>query len=147
MNKNRFSGTIRDAFNDFKSLQFADYSENRLSGTLPASIFDVPTIEILYFFDNSLTGTLPSSYANAAKLRDLYIQNNDILGTVPAIQPGQLDSLTEFRLEGNELEGTMPASICALRGPNNETDLVTLTADCGGDPPKIQCDCCTACPN
>jgi len=145
VNENRFSGTIRDAFDNFQGLRFADFSQCAFSGTIPSSLFDAPSIEILYLYENRLTGTIPVNYGNAPNLRDLYLYDNNLSGTVPSIQQGQLDSFTEFRLEDNSIVGTMPASICALRGPNNETDLVTLVADCGGNPPEIECDCCTGC--
>jgi len=145
VNGNNLQGTIRDAFSAFSDLRFVDFSENMFTGTLPASIFDVPTVEILYFYSNAITGSIPPNYGNPPNLRDLYIQENSIFGTVPAIQPNQLQLFTEFRLEFNEIEGTMPASVCALRGSDNETDLVTLVSDCGGDPPEIECTCCTAC--
>lgn len=116
-----------------------------LTGTIPASIFEIATIEILYFSNNELTGSIPSSYASAGSLRDLYVNGNQLTGNVPDIEPGQLMALTEFRLESNAITGTMPASVCALVGPDNVTDLVALTADCGGVEPLIQCTCCTAC--
>ena len=138
VDKNEFIGTIRDSFEPFSALEFADFSSNQLTGTLPSSIFDVPKIEILYFFENSISGSLPPNYANAQFLRDLWINENQITGTVPSIQPGQLEHFTEFLLENNDIVGTMPASICALR----VVDLVTLSADCHGD---LECECCTAC--
>ena len=145
VNDNNFVGTIRDAFDAFLKLEFVDFSKNSFTGTLPESLFDVPTIEIAYFYENALTGPIPSNYANSAALRDLYINDNMLSGQVPAITPDQLPVFTELRIENNDISGTMPASICALRGPDNSTDLVTLIADCGGTPPEIECSCCTEC--
>ena len=145
INGTQITGTIRDAFQPFERLEFVDFSNNLLSGTLPASVFDLSTIELLYFESNMLTGFIPENYANAPNLRDLYIFQNQIAGTVPPIEPGQLDVLTEFLLENNDITGVMPSSICALRGREEDNDLARLTADCGGDPPQIECDCCTDC--
>lgn len=102
-------------------------------------------MKILYMYENALTGTIPPNFGSSPVLRDLYLNDNLLTGTVPAIAAGQLEVFTEFRLEVNEITGTMPASICALRGPSNETDLVTLIADCAGSPPQVSCSCCTAC--
>lgn len=145
MNETRISGTIRDAFEPFDKLIFFDLSNNTLTGPIPSSLFEIPTIEIVYLFGNQMTGTIPSTFGNASLLRDLYINDNLLSGTVPSILPDQLTMLTEFRLESNEIVGTMPSSICALRGEDQMTDLFTLTADCDGSPPQIECDCCTGC--
>jgi hypothetical protein len=140
------SGTIRDAFDSFEVLEFADYSNNRLTGLLPASIFDVPTIMFLYFSNNILTGFIPDNFGNAVNLEDLFLNNNELSGMVPSIIPGQLENLSRLLLEINMLSGTVPASICALRIEDVGT-LDALTTDCGGSPPEIRCadDCCTAC--
>jgi Leucine-rich repeat (LRR) protein len=120
---------------------------NQFSGPLPGSIFESGSIEFLYFSENALTGSIPPNYGNASNLSDLYINNNKLAGTVPPILPGQLPKLTEFLLFSNFLTGTMPASVCALRGENKENDLTELVADCGGQTPLIQCDCCNSCIN
>jgi Leucine rich repeat len=145
VNGTQLEGSIRDAFEPFQNLRFVDLSMNMFTGPLPGSLFDVPTLEILYLSENALTGSIPSNYGNASNLRDLYLNSNELVGMVPPIQAGQLASLTELRLENNALTGSMPASICALRGDDRETDLVALIADCGGTTPKIQCDCCNSC--
>lgn len=145
MRDNRFEGPIRDAFGMFRNLEFADFGNNMFTGPLPRSIFDLPKIRILYFFDNDLSGTIPSNYGNSEVLRDLYLHNNSLEGRVPPIEPGQLQLFTEFRIEFNDITGTMPASICALRGTNSTEDLVTLHSDCSGAEPEIRCDCCTQC--
>jgi Leucine-rich repeat (LRR) protein len=145
VNDTNLSGIIRDSFEPFTDLRFLDLSRNRFTGTLPQSLFDSSTLEIFYISENALTGSIPSNYGNALRLRDLYINNNMLAGTVPPVMPGQLPNLTEFLLSGNDLTGTMPASICALVGEDPENDLVTLVADCGGITPLIQCDCCNGC--
>lgn len=140
INGTSITGTIRDAFDTFQALQFADFSNCELTGTIPSSIFDVPALELLYLNGNALTGMIPPNFGNANHLRDLYIYDNSIFGRVPSIQPGQLSNLTEFLLEENELTGFMPASVCALRDENTG-DLKRLSADCD----EIVCDCCTSC--
>lgn len=147
MRNNNLQGPIFDSFERFQELEFADFGTNMFTGPLPSSIFDLPMIRILYFFENQLTGEIPSNFANSAVLRDLYLYNNSLSGRVPPIGPSQLQVFTEFRIEYNDITGTMPPSICALRGDNQTADLFTLQADCGGDEPEIRCDgdCCTRC--
>lgn len=145
VNDTKLEGLIRDAFEPFTMLRFADFSRNAFTGPLPGSIFDNSMVEILYFSENAFTGEIPANYANAERLRDLYLNDNELLGMVPPIESGQFEMLTEFRLERNGITGTMPASICALRGDDRSSDLVALIADCGGNPPLIECDCCNGC--
>ena len=61
---------------------------------------------------------------------------------------GNLDGLDSLWLHQNDLTGTMPGEVCALRGP---TGITVLDADCGPTngvgPALIECqlECCTAC--
>lgn len=141
---NQFTGSLRDAFEGLERLELADFARNRFTGPLPPSIFDLPDIRILYFFENAFTGPIPQNWADSPVLRDLYLHNNTLTGRVPPIEPGELAVFTEFRIEFNVITGTMPASVCALRGTASP-ELVTLHSDCLGDPPEIRCDCCSEC--
>jgi Leucine-rich repeat (LRR) protein len=140
---NALTGSIRDNFGLFEQLTHFDVSNNQLTGVIPASLFDVPTIRLLYLARNQLFGPIPSNYGSAMSLRDLYIQGNQLQGTVPPISAGGLASLTEFLLHDNNIEGQMPASVCALLSTRALED---LWADCdvGG---LIECSCCTQCSN
>lgn len=44
---------------------------------------------------------------------------------------------------GNNFQGSMPESVCDNRVPNGLLNI--LTADCAGDNPKVECDCCSSC--
>ena len=69
LNTNSFTGTIRDGFNRWEDLDFADFRNNAFTGTIPATIFTIPTLRILYFSNNQLDGTIPSNYGNSTVLR------------------------------------------------------------------------------
>jgi hypothetical protein len=148
VNSNQLVGTIRDGFNQWSSLDFADFRDNQFEGTLPSTIFDIQTIRILYFANNNIDGTIPPNFGSSPVLRDLFLSGNQLSGTIPDIEPDQLKALTEFLVEGNQLTGTMAPSICQLRieGVGILDDLWT---DCSPDAdPRIECDlpvCCTAC--
>jgi hypothetical protein len=145
LDNNNFVGTIRDGFNQWSSLDFADFRNNQFEGSLPSTIFDIPTMRILYFSNNNLDGPIPENYGSSPVLRDLYLGGNQLTGTVPDIQPGQLTQLTEFLIEENELTGTMAPSICQLRIEGVGL-LDDLWADCGPlADPIIECECCTVC--
>jgi hypothetical protein len=145
---NKFVGTIRDGFNQWSSLDFADFRDNLFEGPLPSTIFDIQTIRILYFSNNNFDGTIPANYGSSPVLRDLYLDKNQLSGTVPAIPSGQLSQLTEFLIQENQLTGAMAPSICQLRIQGSGI-LEALQADCGSAAsPSIECDepdCCTFC--
>jgi hypothetical protein len=148
VNDNQFTGTIRNGFNQWGNLDFADFRSNKFSGTLPSTIFDIPTIRILYLANNELDGPIPSNYGNAANLGDLFLSNNRLTGTIPEIEVGQLPALSELLLDNNEFIGTMPESICNLR-MQGQGMLEDLWVDCSPSAdPRLECDspeCCTAC--
>jgi hypothetical protein len=93
-------------------------------------------------------GPLPDNYGSSPVLRDLYIYDNMLNGGIPPISGSQLVTLQEFLMQNNQLTGTMPASICALRIPNGNGILEDLWADCESvneQPPEVECECCTQC--
>jgi hypothetical protein len=133
-------------FQDFERLDFFDVSNAILSGPIPDSLFDISTLRLVYMSNNTLTGTIPINYAKPPLLRDLYLDGNAFTGTVPRIFPGELLDLNEFLLHFNALTGSMPASVCDLRG--NTGNLEDLFSDCGGQTPEIEClfpECCNRC--
>ena len=116
-----------------------------LAGSIPTTIFSVPTLRLAYMSKCGLSGTIPEQYADPPDLRDLYLDGNEITGTIPPIVSGQLEKLNEFLLQDNQISGTMPDSICALRSDFILDDLWT---DCSGESPEIECDfpeCCNRC--
>jgi Leucine-rich repeat (LRR) protein len=148
VNKNFFQGTIRDSFDMWTSLDIADFGDNQFSSSIPASIFSIPTLRILYLTNNRLDGKIPANYGAPPLLRDLYLSGNMLTGPVPAIAQGQLTLLTEFIVQSNQLTGSMPPSVCALRVLGSGI-LDDLWSDCSATAdPRIECDlpeCCTLC--
>ena len=148
VNDNQFTGTIRDGFDQFESLDFADFSNNNFVGSLPATIFNIPTIRILYFQNNTLDGPIPPNYGSSPVLSDLYLNGNELSGTVPDLEPGLLTRLTELLFHDNLLTGTMPPSVCQLR-VTGVGILQDLWSDCGVmASPRLECalpECCTLC--
>jgi hypothetical protein len=148
VNNNLLQGTIRDSFDMWTRLDFADFSNNQFSSTIPTTIFDIPTLRILYLTNNRLDGNIPANYGTPPVLRDLYLSGNLLTGPVPAIASGQLPVLTEFLLQRNQLTGSMPPSVCALRVRGSGL-LDDLWTDCSEfADPRFECDlpeCCTLC--
>lgn len=93
--------------------------------------------------ENNLDGTIPENYGDATMLESLSLHSNSLTGSVPSIGGSSLQTLEELLLYNNDLSGSIPESICLLR--QDEGILTELSADCGGDVPKIECVCCTSC--
>ena len=139
LGNNVLSGTIPTI--GAPTLGFIDMRNNKLTGEIPLSIFTTPdSLEFVYLQGNMLIGTLPSAFAAATKLTDLYLSSNMLTGTIPDVPAGSLTALQELLLDGNNFVGSMPESVCALRG----SSLEDLWADCA----TLVCslpDCCTQC--
>ena len=48
-------------------------------------------------------------------------------------------------LNDNDFSGSLPFEVCALRENNDNESPGQLVADCAGETPKVECDCCTSC--
>ena len=49
-------------------------------------------------------------------------------------------------LSVNDLTGTMPEEVCALRNNTSPPGVLgVLVTDCAGDPPEVECPCCSSC--
>ena len=147
INNNFFEGTLPDVFDAFDRLETMDVISNSLTGTIPASLFDVPTLRLVYLSNNTFTGMIPPTYSRPPQLRYLYLDGNGLTGAIPPLlQPNDLQDLNEFLLQNNFLTGSVPWSICALRG--DAGDLDDLFVDCAGDNPRVECifpACCNRC--
>lgn len=72
------------------------------------------------------------------KLEHLYLDDNKFSSDVPASM-GELTNLKVLSLHNNNLMGEIDDRICTLA---DKLFLAYLTADCGGEIPEINCDCC-----
>jgi hypothetical protein len=137
LEQGKIGGNIPETIGNLP-LMIVDLDYNELDGPIPQSLYNVKTLQQLDLNDNQMTGTLSANVANWEKMTFLQLDNNSFGGNIPP-QLGSLDRLSNAFFNGNNFVGSMPQRVCAL-----ET-LQALTADCAGDKPKIDCDCCTAC--
>jgi len=168
-------GTIPDAIGSLHSLRELYLFENTLSGPfplLPDSMFDVrlyknnlygllpdswpQKMSILQINHNKLSGPINSIY-QVSTLRIVELHRNEFNGTVSA-HFGSLEDLNTLTLHKNNLSGSIPDDVCALRKGlllRETNKLSRLSADCLPSPntPKVQCSpaflfeevCCTEC--
>lgn len=148
LKKNSFVGTIPDVAQWVDLARF-DISNNTFSGSIPNGYFeDKPQLELLYFSNNTLTGQIPAGYYNPPKLIDLYLDGNRLTGTIPVPPPDAFPSIEEILFHRNDLSGSVPSELCAIRNDNLDT-FINLFADCAPNPTdgvvQTPCACCTQC--
>lgn len=139
-NNNTLTGTLPDNIMP-KTLTTLDVGRNALTGTIPTSLYRLdssPSFINLGF--NSFDGTISSLFGNITSLETLVFFYNKLTGTIPS-ELSDLWNLEVLHFVGNSIRGSMPSEICQLR----EDSLTSLTSDCGGDTPMINCPCCTYC--
>jgi Leucine-rich repeat (LRR) protein len=135
---NQLTGTLSNNVAALSNLVFLDMETNHMTGTLPVNLTELENLQELYLSDNELSGTLPKEFEQFRRMKHLWIHNNHLTGQIPtelvALMPAQT-----LIFHGNNMTGTLDF-IC------NETPLfITMTADCGGDDPLVDCPCCTRC--
>jgi hypothetical protein len=136
-----------------------DMSMNRLSGTIPDTMWSMitsPPLELLYLDNNLLSGPLPNSTQPRQVLQELWLHNNRLSGTIPGGFAEQWDKLTEIRIQGNDLTGSLGPKIdssdeseinsqCRLIWPNQVKFIAECFKQKKTDNPPVQCDCCDEC--
>lgn len=103
-------GQLPDTWTRLSALTRLDLSHNHLEGPIPAPLLLLP---FRSFTHNRLT--LPTSYVTESlgHLRTLDLNNQGLCGAIPPAL-ACLSSLTCLRLEGNRLEGPIPARLLLL---------------------------------
>jgi len=142
----RTSGTIPEEWGSGvwsgDSLQVLDLDQNRLSGSISDNLFNLNTLKVLDIDENRLEGTLSDDVGKLVDLVFVEFEENNFQGRIP----DSFSKLTKLRtatFRGNNFKGSMPESVCDNRVPNGLLNI--LTADCAGDDPKVECDCCSSC--
>lgn len=134
LQKNHYSGPIRDAYGASTRLRLLDVSSNILSGTLlgtllwndhPTELFltfnefdgwlpnppddwidGTSTLEVLYVDENKFDGGVSNIISNLLSLRSLQMDNNLFSGSLPSVTS---PVLTVFNMYNNRLTGAMPS--------------------------------------
>jgi len=89
---------------------------NEFVGTVPATLPDA--LEVLILAGNRLNGSVPlfvTVSAQPSRLRRLDISDNALVGTLPGGLSSLLN-LATIRLQGNRLNGSLPAGVSCGAG-------------------------------
>lgn len=136
---NMFNSSLPAALGRFEDMDWFWVNNNAFTGTLPSTFGAMTKATQFRFENNMFTGTLPSEWSGLEDLLTLDVSNNpDLVGTVPASYT-TMGALSSFSLEGTQLSGGLTETFCASQ------QLASITAECGGATPTIECPCCTIC--
>ena len=91
---------------------------------------NLSSLKFMWLHGNHLTGEIPSELGGLAKLQRLYLSENQLTGDIPVELDNLADTLTHWRLAGNQLTGCVPAGLAAVT--NN--DLTGLNLPICSDP-------------
>ncbi|KAL3799057.1 hypothetical protein ACHAW5_004062 [Stephanodiscus triporus] len=139
------SGPIPSEYGKLERLLIIDMDFNEISGTLPETLYDLSAMQQLDLNDNQLTGTISTRIGELSALTFFQIDHNSFSSTIPS-EMGQLSSLRIAFLSVNGFTGAMPEDVCALRNNTSPPGLLgVLVTDCLGNPPEVDCPCCSSC--
>mmetsp|Transcript_6735 Transcript_6735/g.15325 ORF Transcript_6735/g.15325 Transcript_6735/m.15325 type:complete len:868 (-) Transcript_6735:193-2796(-) len=137
-NGNKLNSTIPNSISKATELQILDLSNNKLSGEIPNEFSDLVRLLQLRLDHNRLRG-FPNWLGSMQFLEIVHLNNNLLDGKLDLpLDLGDLDHLTEFAIQNNDLTGVVGEFMCELL-------LDVLTSDCWGSPPRVDCPCCTSC--
>jgi hypothetical protein len=118
LNGNSLMGSIPECISNMERFLFeskcfvcSSYSNLHVDSL---SILDVSSLDSSGAYDPSqvLSGTFPRSLCNLGSLTKLIAQFSGVSGTIPDCLGIEQPMLAQIGLEGNELEGTIPSSLC-----------------------------------
>lgn len=135
-------GQIPDTIGNLEMLIILDLDFNAFTGPIPDTLYGLENLGQVDLNGNELTGEISPDVGNLVNLRFLQVNENRLTGEIPA-ELGELELLVVAAFSFNDFTGEVPEELCANRLPNGF--LVVLTVDCAGDPPEVECDCCSDC--
>jgi hypothetical protein len=136
---NMFNSTLPSTLGRFEDVDWFWVNNNAFSGTLPSTFGLMTKATQIRLENNNFEGTLPSEWSGLEILASLDVSNNpNLSGTVPASYIS-MEALTSFSLSGTQISGGLVETFCTSQ------QLASLTAECGGATPMIDCPCCTIC--
>lgn len=116
------TGAVPDAIGSLSSLTHLDISNNYIKGSFPTTLYSCTSLRYLNLSQNYLAGELPADIGSGLGeyLTSLILNGNELSGTIPA-SLSRLRNLQSLALDNNYLAGTVPAELGDL------TSLRTLT--------------------
>jgi Leucine-rich repeat (LRR) protein len=106
---NSLTGTLPQSLSNSLLLNYLDVGQNYLTGSIPSNLVTLPNLIGLVFDNNRITGTVLGSISPTIQN---YIGSKNLLhGSIPLICSDDSCDLFIFRLNENDLSGSLPAEL------------------------------------
>ncbi|CAJ1930821.1 unnamed protein product [Cylindrotheca closterium] len=136
---NKIAGPIPTEIGEMRRLRLLDLGNNLLTGTIPTEFKRLKELKSrLSLASNRIRGSIPSEFGELDKLRIIDLRRNRLSGSVPEDLSG-MKKISTIHLDNNDLDGTIPAKLCALYGRT----FPEFSADCADF--DDSCPCCSTC--
>eukprot|EP00934_Nitzschia_sp_Nitz4_P003981 Nitzschia sp. Nitz4//scaffold214_size40253//22877//25123//NITZ4_007589-RA/size40253-augustus-gene-0.65-mRNA-1//1//CDS//3329542105//3971//frame0 len=137
----QLGGAIPSECGNLHYVKYFELGRNQFSGPIPTTFGTMYNLVELYLDGNQLSGSLPTEIGELDfMLTYIHIHDNPLLtGTVPS-EYGRMSTLQWFSLYNTSLSGSLDSMFC---DENDGTP--TLSADCLGETPEVECSCCYYC--
>ena len=152
---NHLTGIIPTQIIEMKDLEHFSLSHNNLSGSIPfTNNGELRKLLSLDLSFNDFTSASADPDPNIAELSSIEIlnleSNINLNFSFPPAYTGAFDSLLTGRFKNTSIGG-LNGMFCGdggvvSNGTRNDPNLLAhIEADCKGDNPVVQCDCCALC--
>nr|XP_010933300.1 probable leucine-rich repeat receptor-like protein kinase At1g68400 [Elaeis guineensis] len=109
---------LTTAFQNMAYLTTLSLSNNALHGYLP-SLKGLDSLQVVSFSRNRFSGSIPLDFVALPNLSRLELQDNLLNGSIP---PFDQQTLTEFNVSYNFIEGQIPRTLALQRLPSSSFD-------------------------
>lgn len=121
---NSFTGTLPERMRTMSRLKRVELGNNPLGSAFPSWLGELGNLTELSAYENGLTGHFPASLGGVRQphLQRLFLRDNQISGTLsPAMVENltRLADFTELSLTGNQISGSLPATLSNIPGLQN----------------------------
>ncbi|KAK8647758.1 hypothetical protein V6N13_121485 [Hibiscus sabdariffa] len=84
LQRNRFDGSISEAFLDASQLLVLNLKDNSLSGNVPGMIGSLSSLRVLLLSQNSLSGLIPEELCRLKQISMMDLSTNSFFGPIPS---------------------------------------------------------------
>ncbi|KAK4717919.1 hypothetical protein R3W88_016257 [Solanum pinnatisectum] len=107
--------TFLTSLTNCRNLKYLILYLNPLNGMLPVSVGNFSkSLETFYASDCNIKGKIPNEVGNLSSLLDLNLYGNNLVGSIPT-SIGNLRNIQRFNLSNNYLTGFIGDNICKLQ--------------------------------
>ena len=104
-------GGIPESFYTMKNAEVFSFSWNDLSGPLSESIGNMTSLKYFSVGSNELSGPIPDTIGNLPQIEYIGLSSNRFEGEIPSSFQKLQNTLSQIRLDNNQLNGTLTVDL------------------------------------